>query len=207
MHAIPKLRRLVVVTTATGRSHVPFEDGRGGIDASSDLVSTVTIGAGCGRKIAFPQDGLSVDTLLEQRHNPRPCDSFPGDDIRIGMAAGAGFVNLGAMDRRQRIVTRLDGVSCVARHAGGQVPGFLHPADGVDTGRRLLGLPAMARRADDIGIGAYLLNPMAVMTGNTVVAGTAATQLGMSTLRYRLMGHAMACAAPDRPRRVGVRPF
>ncbi len=94
MHAIPELRRLVTVTTAAGRSHVSFEDGRGRIDASSDLMRTMTIGAGCGREITFLQDGLSVDTLLEQRHNPRPRDPFLSDDFRISMAAGAGFVNL-----------------------------------------------------------------------------------------------------------------
>lgn len=207
MYAIPKLRRLVVVTTAAGCSYVPFEDGRGRIDTSPDLMSPMTIGAGRGCKITFLQDGLSVDTLLKQRHNPRSRNPFPGDDVRIGMAAGTGFVDLRAMDRRYGVAARRDGVGCVAGHAGRKVPGFFTPSGSMNAGLHLRGLAAMARHADTVGIRGYLPDLVAAMTGDAIGAGAAAVQLRMSAPLNLLMERTMACAATDRPRDVGVRPF
>jgi hypothetical protein len=65
----------------------------------------------------------------------------------------------------------------------------------------------MARSADDIAIGGYLLDSVTAMTGDAIGAGAAATQLGMSALRTLLMGLEMAGAATDWLGRFGVRPF
>jgi hypothetical protein len=97
MDAIPKLPGLVTVATAAGRRHVRLENGRGGIGASPDLVGAMAIGARCGGKIALLQDGLSVDALLKERHDPRPCDPLLSDDFRIGVAASARFMDVRAM--------------------------------------------------------------------------------------------------------------
>jgi hypothetical protein len=94
MDAVPKLRRLVAVATAAGGRDVRFENRRNGIGASSNLVGAMTIGAGGSREVAFLKDSLSMDTLLKERHGPRPCDPFLSDDLRIRMAPGAGLVYL-----------------------------------------------------------------------------------------------------------------
>lgn len=207
MHAVLELRRLVVMAVTARGGDIPLEDRRSGIGAPSDLVSAMAIGAGCGSKIAFLQDSLSVDTLLEQRHDPRPRDPLLGDDFRIGMATGTGLVNLRAMNGRQGVAARCDGVSCVARDAGRQVPGFACLSGGVNAGRHLRRLAPMTRRAQDARIGGYLPDPVAAMTCNAISAGAAAAQLGMSALRNPLMRTEMASTAADRLRRLGVRPF
>lgn len=102
---------------------------------------------------------------------------------------------------------RFDGVGRVARGAGRQVPSSLPTATGMNAGRHLLCLAAMARSADDVAICGYLLDPVTAMTGDAIGAGAAATHLGMSVLRTLLMGLEMACAATDRHGRFGVRPF
>lgn len=53
MHAVLKLTGYVVVALLAGDGDVLLEDGRGGIGSSSDLVSAMAIGAGCGSEIAF----------------------------------------------------------------------------------------------------------------------------------------------------------
>ena len=91
--------------------------------------------------------------------------------------------------------------------AGRQAPGFLPAATGMNAGRHLFCLVAMARRADDVAIRDDLLDSVTAMTGDAIGAGAAATQLGMSALRNLLMGFEMAGAATDRQGRFGVRPF
>jgi hypothetical protein len=98
MDAVPKLPGLVAVATTAGRRHVLLENSRGGIGASSDLVDAMAIGARCGSKIALLQDSLSMDALLEERHDPRPCDPLLSDDFRIGVAAGTRFMDVRTMD-------------------------------------------------------------------------------------------------------------
>lgn len=207
MDAGLKLTGHILVALLAGGGNVLLENGRGRIGSSSDLVGAMAIGAGCGSEIAFLQDGLAVDALHEERNDPRPGDPFLGDYLRIGMAVGTGFVNLRAMGRRHRVAVRFDGVGRVARGAGRQVPSFLPAATGMNAGRHLLCLAAMARSADDVAICGYLLDPVTAMTGDAIGAGAAATQLGMSVLRTLLMGLEMACAATDRHGRFGVRPF
>jgi len=97
MHAGLKLTGYVVVALLAGDGDVLLKNGRGGVGSSSDLVGTMAIGAGCGSKVASLQDGLAVDALYKERNDSRPGDPFLGDYIRIGMAAGTGFVNLRAM--------------------------------------------------------------------------------------------------------------
>src|SRR5574337_1443374 len=92
----------------------------------------------------------------------------------------------------------------VTGDAGRQMPGFFPAATGMNAGRHLLCLTAMTRRADDVAIRGYLLDSVTAMAGDTIGAGAVATQFGMSTLRNRLMGFAMACAAADRLRREGL---
>lgn len=93
MDAVSKLPRLIAVTTAAGGRDAPFENRRRGVGAPSNLVGAMTVSAGGGSEITFPQDGLAVDTLFEERNNPRPRDPFSGDDLRIGMTPGTGLVN------------------------------------------------------------------------------------------------------------------
>ena len=207
MHAGLKLTGHVVVALLTGDGDVLLEDGRGGIGSSSDLVSAMAIGAGRGSEITFLQDGLAVDTLFKKRNHPRPGDPLLGDYLRIGMAVSTGFVNLRPMGGRHRIAVGFDGVGRVARSAGRQVPGSFPSATGMNAGRHLLCLAAMARSADDVAIGGYLPDPVAPMAGDATPTGAAATQLGMSALRNVLMGLAMAGAATDLPGRFGVRYF
>jgi hypothetical protein len=207
MHAGLKLTGLVGVALLAGDGNVLLEDGRGGIGGSSDLMGAMAIGAGCGSKIASLQDGLAVDTLRKERNDPRSGDPFLGDDLRIGVAAGTGVVNLRAMGGRHRVAVGCDGVGCVTGNASRQVPGFLPAATGMNAGRHLLCLAAMARRADDIAICSYYLDSVTAMAGNTIGAGAVATQFGMSALRNHLMGYAMACAAANRLGRCGVRCF
>jgi hypothetical protein len=95
----------------------------------------------------------------------------------------------------------------MARNAGWQVPGSLLTATGVNAGGHLRCLAAMARRADDVGIGGDLPDSVTAMTGDARGAGAAAAQLGMSALRNLLMRREMACAATDRLGPFGVRPF
>jgi hypothetical protein len=94
----------------------------------------------------------------------------------------------------------------MARNAGWQVPGSLLTATGVNAGGHLCCLAAMARRADNVGIGGDLPDSVTAMTGDTRGAGAAA-QLGMSTLRSLFMRRKMAYAATDRLGPFGVRPF
>ena len=91
--------------------------------------------------------------------------------------------------------------------AGRQAPDFLPAATGMNAGRHLFCLTAMARRADDVAIRGYLLDSVTAMAGDTIGARAAATQLGVSALRNLLMGLEMAGAATDWLGRFGVRPF
>lgn len=207
MHAGLKLTGYVVVALLACDGDVLLEDGRGGVGSSSDLVGAMAIGAGCGSKVASLQDGLPVDALHKERNDPRPGDPFLGDYPRIGMAAGTSFVNLRAMRGRHGVAVGFNGVGRVAGGAGRQVPDFLPGATGMNAGRHLFCLTAMARSADDIAIGGYLLDSVTAMTGDAIGAGAAATQLGMSALRNLLMGFEMACATKDWLGRFSVRPF
>ena len=67
-----------------------------------------------------------------------------------------------------------DAVGCMTRGAGRQVPGSSPTATGMNAGRHLLCLAVMARSADDVAIGGYLLDPVTAMTGDAVGAGAAA---------------------------------
>ena len=100
-----------------------------------------------------------------------------------------------------------DGVGRMTGGAGRQVPDFLPGATGMNAGRHLFCLTAMARSADDIAIRGYLLDSVTAMTGDAIGAWAAATQLGMSALRNLLMGCEMACATTDWMGRFSVRPF
>lgn len=111
------------------------------------------------------------------------------------------------MGRRRRVAARSDGVGGMARHTGGQIPGSLLAATGVNAGGHLRCLAAMARRADDISIGGDLPDSVTAMAGDASGAVAAATQLGMSALRNLVMRCEMACAATDRLGPFGVRPF
>jgi hypothetical protein len=152
---------------------------------------------------------LAVDALHEERNGPRPGDLFFGDHLRIGMAAGTGFVNLRAMGGRHRIAVRFDGVGrVVARGAGWQMPGFLPAATGMNAGGHMFRLAAMARSAEaDVAIGGYLLDSVTTMTGDAIGAGAYTPQIGMSAIRNILMGFEMAGAATYWLGRFGVRPF
>ena len=123
------------------------------------------------------------------------------------MAVSTGLMNLRAMGGRYGVAARFDGVGCVARDAGRQIPDSLPTATSMNAGRHLLCLAAMARSADDVAIGGYLSDPVASMASDATPTGAAATQLGMSALRNVIMGLAMACAATNWPGRFGVRRF
>lgn len=60
-------------------------------------------------------------------------------------------------------------------YAGRQVPNGLPTVLGVNTGRHLFGLSAMARGTENASVDSDFLNSMTAVTDDTVGAGTCAT--------------------------------